>query len=265
MDAFLLSFGVIFLAELGDKSQFMALAFAARYRPWLVLVAVTIATLIVHAGSVVLGRAFALALPTNLINILAGVAFLVFAVWTLRGDEVDESKADRGARWAGSPRCCPSARRSSWPSWATRRCSRRSLWPQPRSRSGRGWARRPAWLSADALAIGIGALLGSRLPERADQALRGGRIRRVRADPDRRRPRDRQRTVGLAGRQPLRPRASTASAPTISPHRVARNVSYRSITGQAWLGTTATTSPSLRHLSHRRGSGPDRDSRRRAR
>ena len=39
MDAFLLSFGVILLAELGDKSQLMALAFAARYPARTVLVA----------------------------------------------------------------------------------------------------------------------------------------------------------------------------------------------------------------------------------
>ena len=67
MDAFLLSFGVIFLAELGDKSQLVALTFATRYRAWLVLVAVSLATLLVHAGSVLVGRAFALALPTTLI------------------------------------------------------------------------------------------------------------------------------------------------------------------------------------------------------
>jgi putative Ca2+/H+ antiporter (TMEM165/GDT1 family) len=64
MDAFLLSFGVILLAELGDKSQLMALAFASRYRALTVLVAVTIATLLVHAGSVLLGTMFALTLPT---------------------------------------------------------------------------------------------------------------------------------------------------------------------------------------------------------
>ena len=51
MDAFLLSLGVIFLAELGDKSQLMALAFATRYRALTVLAAVTVATLLVHAGS----------------------------------------------------------------------------------------------------------------------------------------------------------------------------------------------------------------------
>ena len=69
MDAFLLSFGVIFLAELGDKSQLMAMAFAARYKPLTVLVAVTIATLVVHAGSVLLGNVFALA-QTNLKRLL---------------------------------------------------------------------------------------------------------------------------------------------------------------------------------------------------
>ena len=46
MHAFLLSFGVIFLAELGDKSQLMAMAFATRYRALTVLVAVTFATLL---------------------------------------------------------------------------------------------------------------------------------------------------------------------------------------------------------------------------
>ncbi len=103
MDPFLLSFGVIFLAELGDKSQLMAMAFATRYRPLTVLVAVTLATLLVHAGSVVIGALFAVALPRDLISIVAGIAFLVFAAWTIRGDELgedDEGRAARGGRWA---------------------------------------------------------------------------------------------------------------------------------------------------------------------
>jgi putative Ca2+/H+ antiporter (TMEM165/GDT1 family) len=56
VDAFLLSLGVVFLAELRDKSQLMALAFAARYRAMTVLLAVTTATLVVHAGSVLWDR-----------------------------------------------------------------------------------------------------------------------------------------------------------------------------------------------------------------
>ena len=53
--AVLLSFGVIFVAELGDKSQLMALAFATRYRAVPVLIGITIATALVHLISVVIG------------------------------------------------------------------------------------------------------------------------------------------------------------------------------------------------------------------
>ena len=62
MEAFLLSAGVIFLAELGDKSQLMAMAFAARYRFWPVMIGITGGTLLVHAGSVFIGRVAATAL-----------------------------------------------------------------------------------------------------------------------------------------------------------------------------------------------------------
>ena len=44
VQAFLISFGVIFVAELGDKSQLMAMAFAARYKPLPILIGITIAT-----------------------------------------------------------------------------------------------------------------------------------------------------------------------------------------------------------------------------
>ena len=69
---------MIFLAELGDKSQLMALAFASRYRATTVLLAVTLATLLVHAGSVALGAVVAVALPTALIAVLAlTIGFLI--------------------------------------------------------------------------------------------------------------------------------------------------------------------------------------------
>src|SRR5215210_5664427 len=100
MDALLLSFGVIFLAELGDKSQLMALAFATRYPALPVLVAISLATLLVHLGSVALGATVALALPTNIIAIAAGSAFLVFAAWTLRGDRLDETDEEKARKAA---------------------------------------------------------------------------------------------------------------------------------------------------------------------
>jgi putative Ca2+/H+ antiporter (TMEM165/GDT1 family) len=101
MQAFLISFGIIFVAELGDKSQLMALTFAARYRAITILVAITLATAFVHLLSVLFGAAVGVALPTRLISVLAGSAFLGFAAWTLRGDELgadDHARTQRTQR-----------------------------------------------------------------------------------------------------------------------------------------------------------------------
>jgi len=98
VDAFLISFGIIFVAELGDKSQLMALTFAARYKAIVILAAITAATALVHLVSVLIGAAAGVALPTSTISIVAGIAFLGFAVWTLRGDELDEEDEARSRR-----------------------------------------------------------------------------------------------------------------------------------------------------------------------
>ena len=55
LTAFFVSFGVIFVAELGDKSQLMALAFATRFKTMPVMIGITLATAIVHAVSVFVG------------------------------------------------------------------------------------------------------------------------------------------------------------------------------------------------------------------
>lgn len=98
MSAFLLSFGVIFVAELGDKSQLMAMTFAARYRFWTVLAGITVATAVVHLFSVAVGAAVGINLPTAVITVAAGVAFLLFGVWTLRGDELSEDEVGQASR-----------------------------------------------------------------------------------------------------------------------------------------------------------------------
>jgi putative Ca2+/H+ antiporter (TMEM165/GDT1 family) len=101
MAAFLISFGVIFVAELGDKSQLMALTFAARYKAVTILIAITVATAVVHLVSVLLGAAVGVALPTKAISVVAGFAFLGFAAWTLRGDKLDDAdtaRANEGTR-----------------------------------------------------------------------------------------------------------------------------------------------------------------------
>ncbi len=102
MDSFLISLGIIFVAELGDKSQLMAMTFAARYRARTILVAITAATAVVHLFSVLVGAAIGEALPTDAISIAAGIAFLIFAGWTLRGDELTEDDTARAARTSRS-------------------------------------------------------------------------------------------------------------------------------------------------------------------
>jgi putative Ca2+/H+ antiporter (TMEM165/GDT1 family) len=97
LSAFFLSLVVIFLAELGDKSQLMAMTFATRFRALPVLIGITVATAVVHLASVLLGAALGAALPTGPISILAGLAFLGFAAWTLHGDELtEEERASAG-------------------------------------------------------------------------------------------------------------------------------------------------------------------------
>ncbi len=98
MQAFLISSGIIFVAELGDKSQLMAMTFAARYRARTILAAITVATAVVHLFSVLVGAAIGAALPTRAISIAAGLAFLAFAAWTLRGDELTEDEAARAGQ-----------------------------------------------------------------------------------------------------------------------------------------------------------------------
>ncbi|MCU1394291.1 MAG: hypothetical protein JWM34_2719 [Ilumatobacteraceae bacterium] len=102
MNAFLISFGIIFVAELGDKSQLMAMTFASRYRAVPILVAIAAATAFVHLISVLLGAAVGVALPTKPISVIAGIAFLGFALWTLRGDELGNDDEARAARQSKS-------------------------------------------------------------------------------------------------------------------------------------------------------------------
>ena len=165
MDALLLSFGVIFVAELGDKSQLMALAFAARYRAIDVLIGITAASSLLFGVSVVIGRLVAVSLPTNAIKIVAGLAFLAFAVWTIRGaSSATDEHPDR------PPSRFPMitvgltiflAELGDKTMLATVTLATTEEWLGTWVGSTLGM------VAADAIAIVIGKHLGTRLPERA--------------------------------------------------------------------------------------------------
>lgn len=88
--AIFLSFGVVFAAEFGDKSQLLTLTLATKYRALPVLIAVAGATAVLQALSVGVGGALGAALPTTFINSVAALAFFGFALWTLVDDDDEE-------------------------------------------------------------------------------------------------------------------------------------------------------------------------------
>lgn len=89
MGSLLAAMGLVFVAELGDKTQLVALGFGARHRLVPVVVGVVIAYAATNLLSVVVGGLLGAALPTRAIGLAGGVMFLGFALWTLRsgGDE----------------------------------------------------------------------------------------------------------------------------------------------------------------------------------
>lgn len=166
MSAFLISFGVIFLAELGDKSQLMAMTFAARYRAITVLIAITIATALVHLVSVLLGAVVGVALPTHIINIIAGVAFLGFAVWTLRGDELTEEEAAKAERERSRSVLLTVGVAFFLAELGDKTMLATITLATDHSLFGTWVGSTLGMVAADALAIVVGHLLGARLPER---------------------------------------------------------------------------------------------------
>jgi len=165
LDAFLLSFVVIFVAELGDKSQLMALAFATRYRAIDVLVGISLATLVVHLGSVVLGATIAAALPTEAIAVIGGIAFFVFAAWTLRGDTLGEDEAARAARPTRSVILAIGT--AFFLAELGDKTMLATITLATREEAIGTWLGSTAgMIAADAIAIAIGRWLGTRLPER---------------------------------------------------------------------------------------------------
>lgn len=165
VDAFWLSFGIIFVAELGDKSQLMALAFAARYRAVSILIGITIATAVVHAFSVGFGAAVGVALPTRAISIVAGLAFFAFAAWTVRGDRLEEDEIERAERTSRSAIVAASG------AFFLAELGDKTMLATITLATKEGlfgtWAGSTlGMVAADALAILVGQQLGARLPER---------------------------------------------------------------------------------------------------
>lgn len=164
-----IALAAIFIAELGDKSQLLAMAFAARFKPIPILVGIAVATAVVQAVSVFVGAVVGAALPMRTVSLIAGVAFLVFAAWTLRGEKLDERDEERVEKARASGR---SAVFVASVTFGLSELGDKTMLVTITLAAQNGAV--GTWLgatlgmvAADALAIGVGAWLGGRVPDRA--------------------------------------------------------------------------------------------------
>ena len=96
MEAFLVSAGLVAVAEIGDKTQLLALVLAARFRrPVPIILGILAATILNHAAAATLGFLVAKWLSGRIFQIVVGVAFIAMAAWALVPDKEDEGALDR--------------------------------------------------------------------------------------------------------------------------------------------------------------------------
>lgn len=86
MTAFLASLIFVVLAEMGDKTQLLAMAFACRFRWQTVMWGVLVATAANHLMAASAGSYLTTLVPLEAIKIAAAVSFILFGLWTIRGD-----------------------------------------------------------------------------------------------------------------------------------------------------------------------------------
>lgn len=166
MHAFWISLGVIFVAELGDKSQLMALAFATRFKAWPVLIGITLATGFVHAVSVLVGAVLGANIPTRAVAVVAGLAFFGFAAWTLRGDKLNEDEEAKATKTTRNAIIAASV------AFFLAELGDKTMLATITLATTEGavgtWAGSTVGMvMADAMAIVVGKQLGTRLPEKA--------------------------------------------------------------------------------------------------
>ena len=94
MEAFLISTGIVALAEMGDKTQLLSLVLAARFkRPWPIVWGILVATLLNHALAGAAGAWIMAAVGPNVMRWVLGVSFIAMAVWMLIPDKLDDEDA----------------------------------------------------------------------------------------------------------------------------------------------------------------------------
>ena len=100
MEAFLVSSGIVALAEMGDKTQLLALVLAARFRnPLPIILGIFVATIFNHAFAGAVGHAVTQLLGPELLRWILGISFLLMAGWIMIPDKIDDEDTQVAGRY----------------------------------------------------------------------------------------------------------------------------------------------------------------------
>lgn len=174
--AFFLATIAVVLAEMGDKTQLLAIAFASRYRWQTVLWAIFVATLANHLMAVAVGNVIPQFVPFVWIKLSAAISFIIFAIWTIRGDKLEgEKKADkRNPFWTVAIAFFIAEMGDKTQLMTIALAADEAI-----KNGGSGWSAKlqqiiPVWMGtttgmmiADAFGIVVGIVLNKHIPERA--------------------------------------------------------------------------------------------------
>lgn len=100
MEAFLVSTGIVALAEIGDKTQLLALILAARFRkPWPIVLGILTATLVNHGLAGAVGAWVNAFVGPDAMRWILGASFIGMAIWMLIPDKMDDDGVSEHSRW----------------------------------------------------------------------------------------------------------------------------------------------------------------------
>lgn len=100
MEAFLVSTGIVALAEMGDKTQLLALLLAVRFRrPWPIVLGIFVATIANHALAGAVGAWVTTVLGPDVLRWVLGGSFIAMAVWMLIPDKMDDNETGAAPRF----------------------------------------------------------------------------------------------------------------------------------------------------------------------
>ena len=100
MDGFLVSTGVVALAEIGDKTQLLAFLLAARFKkPLPIVLGILLATLVNHGLAGALGAWITSAVSPTVLRWVLGLGFIAMAAWTLIPDSIEDEEASVASRF----------------------------------------------------------------------------------------------------------------------------------------------------------------------